>query len=214
MPGASRARSRRAAAGLSVQTSDDVADRCRKLAFGIGPLLCAPDVLVADDADDVATLKNRCVEHRRDAEWCQVRRTEFLRHRIAITVDESNDARALQHAEVDRKIVGVQDGALVDVASIGLMEIVAAYRAGLIVEEPDTDTLHLQRGCGDLGDDSENIAKRSRVGHSLSCEAERDRLVGLPGIEFNRDGLGAIAHGATPAIGNVEPAVNTSSTRE
>ena len=83
--------------GLSVQTSDDVADRCRKLAFGIGPFPCAPDVLVADDADDVATLKNRCVEHRRDAKWRQVRRAEFLRHRIAIAVDESNDARALQH---------------------------------------------------------------------------------------------------------------------
>ncbi len=64
--------------GLSVQTRDDVAHRCRELAFRIGPLTRTADMLVADDADDLAALKDRRVEHRCDPERRQIRRTEFL----------------------------------------------------------------------------------------------------------------------------------------
>src|SRR4029078_3001305 len=101
-------------------------------------------MLVADDADDLAALKNRSVEHRRDPQRRQIRPTEFLGHRIAGLVNESDDARAFQHREVDGKITGVQDGAFVNLGSISLMEIVAAYRARLINEEPDAAALDLQ----------------------------------------------------------------------
>ena len=97
----------------------------------------------------------------------------------------------------------VQDRAVVDVPSIGLVQIVAANRARFVEEEPDADTFYSQSGCGDLRDDPENVAKRPGLGYSLACEAERDRFVGLPGIGFTRDGLGGIAHTATLQLGRV-----------
>src|SRR5262245_30376410 len=98
-------------------------------------------MLVADDADDLAALQNRGIEHGRDTEWRQVRGAEFLRNRIAVPVNDSNDARALQQAEVDRKVAGVEDGAFVNVPSIGLVKVVATDRARLVDEEPDADSL-------------------------------------------------------------------------
>jgi hypothetical protein len=153
---------------LAVDARDVVRDSAGKAAFDIGPRAWRADVLVADDANDLAVDVDRRIEHRSDTERREVRVAQFLRRGRAAGIVRRDRAHVLEGVEVSREILRAQQRTLEYLVTRPLQEVTTAQRAILVNEDPEAHALHVEGARRERGEIQPDIAQ-PRAGRGVQA---------------------------------------------